>query len=98
MHVNILLSSIDRKSLLTCYCCVCLRALEFVSMTKKPGFRPLTGAETRRLRRELKQGWSTVPPHAIDRARELAGVQPGKEHEFRLAYVPEQQDTSFIDY
>jgi hypothetical protein len=54
-------------------------------MTKTPGFKLITGAEKRRLRRELKQMWGTVPPRELARARELAGVQAGKEHEFRTA-------------
>lgn len=56
-------------------------------MKKTPGYKLLSPAERRRLRRELEQMWSTVPPQALDRARELAGVQAGKEHEFRVAAV-----------
>jgi hypothetical protein len=67
-------------------------------MTKMKGLKLITGAEKRRLRRELKQMWSTVPPHALARARELAGVQPGKEHEFRVAAVRDQTDSYFFDY
>lgn len=67
-------------------------------MAKTRGFKRLTQAETRRLHRELKQSWRTVPPHALARARELAGVQAGKEHEFRVALVKEQEGEQFIDY
>lgn len=67
-------------------------------MKKTPGYKLVTPAERRRLRRELKQMWGTVPPQALARARELAGVQPGKEHEFRIALVKEQEGTHFIDY
>jgi hypothetical protein len=56
-------------------------------MTKMKGFKLMTAPEKRRLRRELKQGWRTVPPHTLDRARELAGVEAGKEHVFRTAAV-----------
>ena len=42
--------------------------------------------------------WGTVPPQALAKARELAGVEPGKEHEFRVALVKEQEGTHFIDY
>jgi len=58
-------------------------------MKKTPGYKLLTPAETRRLRREVKQMWSTVPPQALAKARELAGVQPGKEHEFQIAAIQE---------
>lgn len=67
-------------------------------MAKTPRFKRLTQAETRRLRRESKQMWSTVPPHALARARELAGVEAGKEHEFRVALVQEQEDVCFLRY
>lgn len=67
-------------------------------MTKIPGFKLITGNEKRRLRRELKQMWSTVPPHALERARQLAGVQPGKKHQFRIAAVQEQESNNFLDY
>lgn len=56
---------------------------------KKPGYRLVTAAEKRRLQHELKQTWDTVPLQGLARARELAGVQPGKEHEFRVAAVEE---------
>jgi len=65
-------------------------------MTKTRRFKRLTQSETERLRREVEQMWSTVPPHALARARELAGVQPGKEHEFRIALVREQEDICFL--
>ena len=65
-------------------------------MTKTRRFKRLTQSETERLRREVEQMWSTVPPHALARARELAGVQPGKEHEFRVALVREQEDMCFL--
>jgi hypothetical protein len=42
--------------------------------------------------------WSTVPPHALARARELAGVQSGKEHEFRIALVKEEDGTCFTSH
>lgn len=58
-------------------------------MKKRPGYKVLTPAERRRLLRELEQMWSTVPPQALARARELAGVETGKEHEFRVAFVRE---------
>jgi hypothetical protein len=58
-------------------------------MAKTRGFKRLTQAETRRLRRETKQMWDSVPPHRLASARELAGVEEGKEHEFRAAFVRE---------
>lgn len=58
-------------------------------MKKTQGYKLVTPAERRRLRRELKQMWSTVPPQELARAGELAGVQPGKEHEFLVAAVQE---------
>ena len=67
-------------------------------MRKISGFKLITGTERRRLRRELKQMWRSVPPHALARARELAGVEAGKEHEFHVALVREQEDTCFINY
>ena len=67
-------------------------------MKKEPEYKLVSSAEKRRLRRELKQMWSTVPPHALARARELAGVQPGKEHEFRTALVKEEEGTYFMGY
>lgn len=66
-------------------------------MKKTPGYELLKPAERRRLRRELEQMWRSVPPQKLDRARELAGVQPGKEREFRIALVKEEKDTYFID-
>src|SRR5687767_10099645 len=66
-------------------------------MAKIPGFKLITGAEKRRLRRELKQMWSAVPPHALAKARKLARVQAGKEHEFRVAAVKEQNGTLAFD-
>jgi hypothetical protein len=62
------------------------------------GFKLITGSEKRRLRRELKQMWSTVPPHALPRARELAGVQAGKEHEFRVTLVKVHEETYFMGF
>jgi hypothetical protein len=59
-------------------------------MTRGPRLKSLTGAEKKRLRRELEQMWSTVPEHALPKARQLAGVQTGKECEFRTAVVQEQ--------
>lgn len=50
----------------------------------------LTESETERLRRESKQAWDTVPPHRLARARELARVKAGKEHEFGVAAVQER--------
>src|SRR5688500_11458718 len=67
-------------------------------MTKGSGLKSLTGAEKRRLRRELKQMWSTVPPHALAKARKLARVQPGKEHQFRTAFVKAQEGKNISDY
>lgn len=58
-------------------------------MTKRSRFKLMTDAEKQQLRSELKQMWDTVPPHALASARELAGVQPGQEHEFRVAEVQE---------
>jgi hypothetical protein len=67
-------------------------------MTKGSGLKSLTGAEKKRLRRELEQMWDIVPPQELARARELAGVQTGKEHEFRTAVVKAQEGTIFSDY
>jgi hypothetical protein len=67
-------------------------------MKRMPGYKLVTPVERRRLRRELEQMWDTVPPQALAKARELAGVQPGKEHEFRIAVVKDQEGTCFIDY
>ena len=47
----------------------------------------MSEAEKRQLQHELKQMWDTVPPQELARARELAGVQPGQEHKFRVAAV-----------
>ncbi len=58
-------------------------------MAKTRGLKRLTQVETRRLRREVEQMWGTVPPHRLASARELAGVEEGKEHEFRAAFVQE---------
>jgi len=66
-------------------------------MKKIPGYKLVTPAERRQLRSELEQMWSTVPPQELAKARELAGVQPGKEHEFRIALVKEEEGTQFID-
>lgn len=65
-------------------------------MAKTRGFKRLTQVETERLHREVEQMWSNVPPHALARARELAGVEAGKEHEFRVALVREQEDMCFF--
>lgn len=60
-----------------------------MARTRKSKPRLLTESETLQLRRETKQAWDTVPPHRLARARELAGVEAGKEHEFRVASVRE---------
>ena len=52
--------------------------------------RSMSEAEKQRLQHELKQMWDTVPPQELARARELAGVQSGKEHEFQIAAVEER--------
>lgn len=67
-------------------------------MKKIPGYKLVTPAERRRLRSELEQMWSTVPPQALAKARELAGVQPGKEHEFGVALVKEQEGTYLMGH
>jgi hypothetical protein len=67
-------------------------------MKKTPGYKLVTPAERQRLRHELEQMWSTVPPHALAKARELAGVEAGKEHEFSVALVREQEDTCLLNY
>jgi len=67
-------------------------------MAKSRRLKRLTQAETGRLCRELKQMWGTVLPRALDSAHRLAGVQPGKEHEFRVALVREQEDMRFLKY
>lgn len=59
-------------------------------MSKIRDFKWLTEAEGQQLRRELEQMWSTVPQDALARARQLAGVEAGKEHQFRVAAVQEQ--------
>jgi hypothetical protein len=59
-------------------------------MSKIRDFKWLTEAESEQLPHELKQMWSTVPEDALARARQLAGVEAGKEHQFRVAAVPEQ--------
>jgi len=65
-------------------------------MAKTPKFELMAEPERRKLLRELRQMWRTVPKHARARARQLAGWQHGKNTQFRLAVVHE--DASFIDY
>jgi hypothetical protein len=59
--------------------------------------RSMSEAEKRQLQHELKQMWDIVPPQELARARELAGVQTGKEHEFRIAAAKGQERNDFLD-
>lgn len=98
MRRIVLSTPIDRKRLLKLLLLCCFEYGRVCSMKKTPGYKLLNPAERRRLSRELKQMWRTVPPEFLARARELAGVQPGKEHEFRTALVKEEEGAYFMGH